>query len=701
MSDVNMTPSTFEHMDEYMDEFASRSVMPLDPQVSLRYPCVDPMGKCSVIDMEFAYRMARINAVLQVRSKRVRERVNDLLTMPEGGDDLIYMEKRAMLRCAAEYRSLEEELARTTSRARSNELRERMRMLKEADPVLRYSLFVTGLEYLAGIKHGPLPDDVRELYGDFLHEPIEEEELAHASELDHSLTEYGLEFQNFDNIVRCQCSGDPTGPSPENATAAMAPYARATAALLLDALFDPARGVSNSNSRLDLICVDGMTVRERLYAAYLREREEDPSYLFHDYLRKNDPRKLTYDIVSAALMAEKRVEMFVPDQNDNIPETPVQLLKTGYTAPVERVTLNAWERFFSKWGFYKEKTAKALDYERTMEARRRVQVYNMRGNIRTDSPDDATLQRAFYPEPPGEVLSVSSGAPSFVAIAACAMLADGRSLADIMDPAKDIAEKRRFAAEVYAHAASRDNVWIAEKLAAGTQVLAEQFDALGRSIDITDPNTFRSSKARPLFFAAALADHIRKAAASFGSEIHNLDEHAYEVDPYDDLLQRCRGIAGFMQPFVESLDRQAHALLGEPGQAGKAIGAVAVEKFHIHALKKAHAADPNAPLWTLAGENERRAVESFTKKLHEDVAFQSYVRQVTHSYEQTDEVVRDMANGTFSKQMHISANTKTGELSFKGVDRAENAEYLDSLFSQERELKGFAPQKPKPPARTL
>ncbi len=697
MNNLNNRPSTFEAANEY----DTASIMPLDPQVSLRYPGIDPAGKYSIIDMDFAYRMARIQAVLQIRDVQVRRYAEGFLAS-ENSNPAFSLIKQAMLRCAAEYRQIEEQIAQAQKRSEVLALREQARMLKEADPVVRYSLFLSGLEYLAGIKQGPLPADVDDLFTDLLHKPIDKDLLTRTGELDRSITEYGLEFQNFDNILRCQGGDSPTGPSLENAAAATTPYARATSALLLDALFQTSKNNGRLHNRLDLITVDGMTVREKLYSDYLREREEGFDYLFSDYLREKDANKLTHEIVSAALMSGARVELFVPDQNGNIPETPVQLLKTGYTAPVERVTLNAWERFFSRWGFFKEKTIKALDYERTMEARQRVQIYNTCSNIRADSPTGVVVQRSFLGEPSGGEKSANERT-SLTTLAACAMLAEGYSLADLIDPTKLVDLKRRYGEVARQCTESGKNAWRADVVAAGTKKLTEQFCELARSINITDPHAFRSQNARPLFFAAALAAQIKEEevpkCGAFLGAIGALPDKPYTDDPIGWVNARCGGISAFMQPFENSLIRQGRLSLHEPDQTQKALSAVASEKFHILSLKKAHAANPEAPLWMLPNAD---AVSTFSESLDSNGAFKSYASGVDSDPDRIDEVVRDMANGTLLGQMHFKANAQTGQLRiFEGVDRAENAEYMDELLARERGLDAIAPQKPKPPARTL
>jgi acetyl esterase/lipase len=85
-------------------------------------------------------------------------------------------------------------------------------------------------------------------------------------------------------------------------------------------------------------------------------------------------------------MAGKRVEAFVPDKEGRIPKEPIGITKSGYEpSPLEKVTLNAWERHFARYGHFEKKAAKAVDYQQTMEARERVQIQNTAKKMRVNS----------------------------------------------------------------------------------------------------------------------------------------------------------------------------------------------------------------------------------------------------------------------------------------------------------------------------
>ena len=104
--------------------------------------------------------------------------------------------------------------------------------------------------------------------------------------------------------------------------------------------------------------MDGETVREKMCEDYVAAGKDLKAF---DSFYHQNVREATNSYVSAALMAGKRVEAFVPDSRGRIPKEPVQLTKTGYEpSPLKKVTLNAWQRHFAKRGFYREKVAQAV-----------------------------------------------------------------------------------------------------------------------------------------------------------------------------------------------------------------------------------------------------------------------------------------------------------------------------------------------------
>ena len=103
----------------------------------------------------------------------------------------------------------------------------------------------------------------------------------------------------------------------------MEKYAGATADRQSAPLFAQAEGATRGRvNRGDLIIVGGKTVREIMEEKFQQgikdgsidaKTDEDTWY-------KQNLNQMTGNIVSAGLMAGKRVEAFVPDRNGNIPK---------------------------------------------------------------------------------------------------------------------------------------------------------------------------------------------------------------------------------------------------------------------------------------------------------------------------------------------------------------------------------------------
>ena len=116
-------------------------------------------------------------------------------------------------------------------------------------------------------------------------------------------------------------------------------------------------------------------VRERMYEDFVAAGNSPQDFYAHF---QQNYKTQTNESVAGALMAGKRVEAFIPGKDGRVSDEPMQITKTGYEpSPVNAVTLNAWERFWSKRGFYKEKAKAAVEYQRTMEARERVKSTNL------------------------------------------------------------------------------------------------------------------------------------------------------------------------------------------------------------------------------------------------------------------------------------------------------------------------------------
>lgn len=122
-------------------------------------------------------------------------------------------------------------------------------------------------------------------------------------------------------------------------------------------------------SRANCITVDGKTVR-----ALMEERYTGPKESFPGWYRDN-LRAMTNEIVSAGLRDGKRVEVFVPDSQGNLPKEPAQIIKAGTRPePIRPATLNPAQRLLSRFGLFKGRAAQDAAYRQITEGRAQVRA---------------------------------------------------------------------------------------------------------------------------------------------------------------------------------------------------------------------------------------------------------------------------------------------------------------------------------------
>lgn len=504
-------------MDRAQAQFAGYPPMPEDPDVAVRFPGVDPVGKYSVIDMKFAQRQAALDAVLQTRPPEVQSYVRSLQQAMKRQPEFMQVSE-AMTHAAQRHRTLTRASKLCLDKDGRRLLHRQARSMEADLPVEQYDKLLQGMEYAAGVKEGPLPRDVADFYATHLHAPIPQAVLDQAGEYQYRPQALEVEFQDFDNKALHSQFSNPRnwGKGPEelsrdvidldSACSMIPPYAVATADRVLSPAFQA--GENSGLSRSDLLLVDGMTVREKMEMEGLT----DPT---PQQMRE---RSATY--VAAALMAGRRVEAYVPDRNGRIPAQPTQITKTGYQpSPMKKVTLNAWERHFSRYGFFKEKAAKAEEYQRCMAARARIErrfgdhmaqplspEYHQRQAAQLAareagadrfvqiqqaltkiSDSRGRLREALFPQPQTPPLvhneNFRSDRTAHVNFCVGRLAEKGCALEDIFDPTKLAAEKAAAAQEYRDHAQADDVAWYARHMVSGTRAIQSQLDAIGRRTD--------------------------------------------------------------------------------------------------------------------------------------------------------------------------------------------------------------------------
>lgn len=334
-------------------QLESGPVMPEDGDISFRFPELDPTGKYSVIDMKFAHRYNLVQNTLQVRTPAVQENVAHLQ------QELKNSESFRQLHAQMRETSRQHRLLTRASKLCWNEegrtmLHLQARSLETSDCIIRYNLVLQGLEYAAGARSAPngIPEDVVKQYRDMgLNLSVDPAEASRSA----APQTVHIRFQNFDNqmLQRWQASpGHWTAATAEGATptyradeayTAVQYYAMTTVSCALRPVFAPAR--SKGMQPVDLVLIEGVRLRDTL---------EDSS----SDLTPHQVDELATSAIAGALMAGKKVEALIPDENGNLPQRPIPICRDGYTpSPLQQVIYNAWERFVSRQGFFKARTA--------------------------------------------------------------------------------------------------------------------------------------------------------------------------------------------------------------------------------------------------------------------------------------------------------------------------------------------------------
>ena len=133
--------------------------LPDEPDVCLRYPGVDPKGMYSSIDLKIAWRTQRLDAVMNLREKDVRELVRGVLGLPSVMELLKNLKHLAM-----RHRVFTRAEKLCHDEAAVDSLHIQVRKL-EVDPVVAEAdIVMQGLEYLLGIREGNPPEEVERFY---------------------------------------------------------------------------------------------------------------------------------------------------------------------------------------------------------------------------------------------------------------------------------------------------------------------------------------------------------------------------------------------------------------------------------------------------------------------------------------------------------------------------------------------------------
>ena len=554
---------------------------PEGQEITAKFPGVDPRGKMCQVDMSFFQRLTILQAALPTRPPEVQEYVGGLFDQLKSRSTPLGLRWDAMQNDCINIRLIERgaKLA-PTPEASEHLLQDAAARSKEMASIQRIDGFLGAMEYAAGLSDKAPDDRARTFLNDILHAPIPEGVEAVRTAPAAAPALLSVNFQNFDHIVAQQFFANPRNwgkdpkqmpPDIANAEAGaleVSKYAAATVDRTLQPLFEKVERFSQGEfyDQLDrgaLITVDGKTVRSLMVEQYTGNPNQ-----FDQWYQEN-VRDMTNQLVSAGLMAGKRVETLVPDAQGRLPKEPTQITKSGYEpSPLKKVTLNAWERHFAKYGFYKEKAAKAAEYQRVMEGREQMRIGYQSALVAQRSQSLTRTENLFFSEYKRElgsgpedrlsdVLSeknIHPGHGSFrvsrsAHVTACVfqLASQGYSVRDILDPNKLQAE-RQAAGKLYMEKAiAGDTNWLGATFYQGMKDLVGQAKLMTRLYDLSNREQLTEALpqfcdiSRPLFDAY---QEMSQPGSQEGFYLAAEAEHPGKgIELGQALLERASGVA--------------------------------------------------------------------------------------------------------------------------------------------------------------
>ncbi len=589
------------------------AALPEEEDACERFPGVDPRGRYSSLDMNVAHREQQILTTLQMRSPEAGKLVRDIMKSEEYRKRL-----HALEGVAREQRFLLRAAKLCADPAGEEELSMRARALCLHPDVVAMKQMTDGLEWLVGMRKGASADHIERFFRDELKTPITTRQVLQCAEFGHP-TEPVVTFPDFHHQAMQMRFAKPEnwGKTPddfselseEELAEQTARYIRGTTGQTLDRFFDSAERMNrdgNSLDRSDHLIIGGGTARE-----ILAERFNEGGVKGYDTFEKFYDEKgheAVAELVTNALQTGERVEAYVPDAQGRINmETPVELKQVGFEHDkLEPVEFSVWERFWKRFGFYKEKTARADEYEKWAMARERVAVYNKSAQMRFSEGVNEKSKDEFFREwkekhhtdrlPQRTPLGHSVSRSMWTTFAIMQMVNDGKPLSEVLDPTKLYAEKQAAGERVIARfAVETDPAAEVDFFRDGAYKLSRAIDELAKGLPLRgDPKGYTSEAMIPL---------IRAGMAGFDasqdiSKIKGAFIEKYGEDDYWKTMEKLDGLS-LLVSSLNSMDKARKAILtGQPtgSNIGNDIADYLTGAVMIHAVQERLKKKPDTPL---------------------------------------------------------------------------------------------------------
>ena len=711
----------------------TRTYFPEDPGIVEKFPGIDPKGKFSQVDMSFADRHAKLQAAMPSRPREVQDYVNRQLRAlgGSGGDIAKCFQRMRNDSMKVRTQHLAAKMAPTPESSRYLE-EEAQSLINNSVNIKRMNGFFNVLEYAAGLTErvptaqerrfmknvgAELRPDVERCREDNLVVP-EKVEMVFAN-LEHQIQQkYFASPLTWNNGP----GGLPDDVANEDAMEGMIDrYTLATADRVIGPLFERAERTSHGLiSRDELITVDGKMVSDIINEKFDEEWKNGrlkEGVSRSDWIEENRTR-MTNDIVSAGLMAGKRVEAFIPDKSGKIPKEPVQITKLGYEpSPLKKVTMNAWERHFAKRGYYKEKAAKAAEYDRVMEARDKVRARNEERRVQTWEPASMGMKEFFFqgwvkdhgPLPDSAVNGISGSRSAYTTLATCAMLKEGYTIQEILDPNKMGQDRERICRETMDRLVAQDKEWAGEICYQGHKALNRELDALG-NFDITNEKELFSDKNRPFVFAATVTFDLGQEMNHFKQEVlAEREAPGKGKEAWNEVYEVGDSVATYVNFAKGAIKARSH--YGENSEEKDLTSLARWE--HLRGMYgERRAANPGKPVTELGRTAEHytmnlallknEAFKTFANKVENDKGFGAGIRKAVLTGELGSHMKVngfDPAKNSIQFRIEAKQAQKTGNRSYGIQEAVEKNAAKEAQEQEKKEQKNLEKQAPKGPSR--
>lgn len=346
------------------EDKARNMILPEHYSTILKHPNLSAEGCYSEIDFEIEARFKTCDTYVKGREIYRQAMYHSVRNEIETkAADL----KAQVKKISKDYRTLSRAARICTNPEAKKVIEEKAKALKEAEPVKNYNQLITALESYAG--NGAFHMDGASVAA--------LESIGHitdGSTLNIAQTYYErpeqlkVDFRSMDSFFE---QFKYTHPEAKEKTAEelgkLFPsydlFEKTVLQYGKDALEDTLNSsFPTMDERLDLIMINGQTLREMV-----AETDKIEGRKPEEVRTPEELNAVSCNILTAALKSEARVEAFMmSDKNQEYRKYYDEPVPMVGTKPKERVTMNFWERFMSKFGFYKEKV-EALKEQQAMD----------------------------------------------------------------------------------------------------------------------------------------------------------------------------------------------------------------------------------------------------------------------------------------------------------------------------------------------